>query len=97
MTMMGESGGQEIAVKNIVSGLRRMEVWLREIHQALAYLDPEQTITVPLPRTAAGATLPVSGGNCPPPPPPDRDRDRDPKIGKRKKAGLKKAKAKTKK
>jgi hypothetical protein len=63
---MMQSEGQEIAVKNIVAGLRRMEVWVREMHQALATLDPEQPIRLPPARFAAGGKVAVSGGNCPP-------------------------------
>jgi len=90
MTMMVEPGGQEIAVKNIVAGLRRMEVWVREIHQVLAYLDPEQTITLPAPRIAAN-TIPVTGGNCPPPPP-GTAKTGIKKTGKKKTAQTKKKK-----
>lgn len=62
---MPESEGHEIAVKNIVAGLQRVEVWVREMHHALANMDPEQTIRV-APRAAAANTPAVSGGNCPP-------------------------------
>lgn len=63
--MMPESEVHEIAVKNIVAGLQRVEVWVREMHRALANLDPEQAIRV-APRAAAANTPAVSGGNCPP-------------------------------
>jgi hypothetical protein len=54
----------DVTIRDVLNGLEAMEKWTRQLREALATLDQEQTLAVRHPLVAAVPL--ISGGRCPP-------------------------------
>jgi len=65
--MNGSTEGTALTVRDVLNGMEAMEKWTRQLREALATLDHDQSLPVqPLLAGPKKKGAIISGGQCPP-------------------------------